>query len=866
MSSEQLLPQVTVVELNDDSRSILQQAELCIRKREFEQAEQLLLQLMQDRQLPPQDYPRLAHIATRLKHWEVLQQTYQYALTVDADPALWFQLAIAHERTQNWQAAKDAYQQALDAGYITVKVYYRLAMVCTLLNLEEESLLNYQRALPYYSAEEKNALSAVQNMPPEAKNTAPDFNFYNEWITILIRCGFYRDALTLLLRTLPVTQAHAGLDKLIRKLFWFLPTHGLLKEGLLALLLLRSIPQLTETANELFLDMCVRFGYFGDESRWLADQVISESKAFSTALKHAFYLSVTLSGLDATLLNKLLDVSVGQKMDPKFLYTLACALFRLKDYERLQLLLRHQNTVVLNDCVEDIPAIAWYVLQQSDTAPELAQKANITLHSYACVQETQADVWQRVYAVSSLAIVGNSSCEIGQGCGAAIDRHDAVIRFNNFNTAAPYDADYGSKVSLHVRPGADVEKYDITPPEVDVVLSGIQPWVFFHRWSTASRLLAKGTRLAFFPEQEQTALLRHLKRAPSAGMTTVWICAQHHAVAASAYYGFQFTDQCGERAKSAHYWEDSKPSPRHGWDEEYAVFQQVTGKQLPLIAQPAQRLNIKFVGDHSEYHGGCAAVTDYMVKLLQPAGQLVTHDDYDVLVINGEGSMHHNSSHFKQKMNELGQAVGRGKPAYLVNSVWQENAPSFADIVVGQLGRLVFREQASQNDFLQRLSGNTAVRLDVSYSADIDESAVFTDYQRDIVLTDFYSTEFGNFVRYTGGYLTRYPYLDMMSGISWSSMVKSLRTASVLVTGRHHAVYAACRARTPFVTLKGNTHKIEGMIQMSGLPIPVYEKPQQIGEGIRWARRNKAVYEAFFDWMDAQPRLTLADLDLTPQL
>lgn len=857
MSSEQLLQHVTAVELTDTSRLTLQQAEQSIRQREFEQAEQLFLQLLDASQLGAQDYPKLVHLATRLKHWDVLQKTYRYALTVDADPSLWFQLALAHERTQDWQAARGAYQQALEAGYINAKVYYRLAMVCTLLNLEEESLLNYQLALPYYSAEEKRSA--------KEQGIALDFNFYNEWITILMRCGFYRDALILLLRTLPVTREHALLDRLIRKLFWMLPQHGLLKEALLALLLLRSLPELTETANELFLDMCVRFGYFADEAKWLAEQIISESKVFSVALKHAFYLSVTLSGLDSGLLNKLLDFSAGQKMDPKFLFSMASALFRVQDYARLQQLLADQRSVVLTEYVDDVPAVAWYLLQQADTSAELADKARIILRSYARVQETHADVWQQVYAVPKLAIVGNSSCEVGQGHGAEIDRYDAVIRFNNFSTAAPYDADYGTRINLHVRPGADVEKYDITAPEVDVVLSGIQPWIFFHRWSTATRLLEKGTRLAFFPEQEQTQLIQQIKRAPSAGLTTVWICAQHHAAVLTDYYGFQFTDQTGEAAKSAHYWEESKPSPRHEWEKEYEVFHQVTGKTLPLIAAQPERLNIKFVGDHSEYHGGCAAVTDYMVKLLQQAGRLVTHDDYDVLVINGEGSMHHNSSHFKQKMNELGQAVGRGKPAYLVNTVWQENAPSFADVVVGQLGRLIFREQASQSDFLQRLTGNTAVRLDASYSADVDESAPFSDYRRDIVLTDFYSNEFGNFVRYTGGYLTRYPYLDMMSGISWSSMVKSLRTAAVLVTGRHHAVYAACKARTPFVTLKGNTHKIEGMIQMSGLPIPVYDKPQQIGEGIRWARRNKAVYEAFFDWMDAQPKLMLADLDLTAE-
>ena len=40
-----------------------------------------------------------------------------------------------------------------------------------------------------------------------------------------------------------------------------------------------------------------------------------------------------------------------------------------------------------------------------------------------------------------------------------------------------------------------------------------------------------------------------------------------------------------------------------------------------------------------------------------------------------------------------------------------------------------------------------------------------------------------------------------VSGGITGELVASLRTASLLVTGRHHAVYAACRARLPFVAM-----------------------------------------------------------------
>lgn len=279
--------------------------------------------------------------------------------------------------------------------------------------------------------------------------------------------------------------------------------------------------------------------------------------------------------------------------------------------------------------------------------------------------------------------------------------------------------------------------------------------------------------------------------------------------------------------------------------------------KAPVACQNKPR--IKLLGDHSEYHAGCTAVIDYLKRAIEPLGSLVDGDDYDTLVVNGEGSMHHDSKNFRLKMAALEEAVLARKPAYLVNSVWQSNSNEF-DKILKALSGIAVREQASHDDLLSRHNVESLVRLDVSYWAEIDESAArCADWKDGIVVGDFYSTEFENFVRWTGGPLLRHPYIDM-SSVGWSSLVKGLRTASLLVTGRHHGVFAACRARTPFVSMWGNTHKIEGMVKMSGLPIPVCESPRELGAAIKWAKKNKSVYDDFFCWMDEQPRLRLADV------
>ena len=62
----------------------------------------------------------------------------------------------------------------------------------------------------------------------------------------------------------------------------------------------------------------------------------------------------------------------------------------------------------------------------------------------------------------SIAVVGNSPCQLGKGLGAEIDNHDVVIRMNNYQTAG-FEKDYGSKTTIYARGGAtDVAMRDFS--------------------------------------------------------------------------------------------------------------------------------------------------------------------------------------------------------------------------------------------------------------------------------------------------------------------------------------------------------------------------------------------------------------------
>lgn len=274
-----------------------------------------------------------------------------------------------------------------------------------------------------------------------------------------------------------------------------------------------------------------------------------------------------------------------------------------------------------------------------------------------------------------------------------------------------------------------------------------------------------------------------------------------------------------------------------------------------------KRKKILFIGNHSSFHCGGEAVSNYLRKEIGTVGDVVEEGGYDILIVNGEGSMHHDRPTFLKKIDAMEKSIASGKETFLVNSVWQSNSNEH-DHLLRSLRGIVVREQMSHDELKQAHGIDSLVRVDVSYWADIDEAApVRKDHKEKTVVGDFYSDEFTNFVRYTGGPFRRYSFVGMEK-LSWSSLVKELRTASLFITGRQHGVFAACRAETPFVALRGNTHKIEGMVNMSGLPIPVCRSPKELPDAVKWAKDNRATYDDFFAWMRSLPRFTMADLGL----
>jgi hypothetical protein len=221
--------------------------------------------------------------------------------------------------------------------------------------------------------------------------------------------------------------------------------------------------------------------------------------------------------------------------------------------------------------------------------------------------------------------------------------------------------------------------------------------------------------------------------------------------------------------------------------------------------------------------------------------------------------MHHLSPSFRKKFSEIERAIQAQKRVYLINSVWQNNLGLDRELVK-QIDGIVVREEASRVALRDEYKVDSIVRLDLSYSAEIDTSK-HHDYEGAEVMTDFYVPEAKCFMKINGGPLSRRAYFDLKTQ-TWSQSVHSLKTASMLITGRHHAVFAACKAEIPFVAVSGNTHKIEGFARMSGIDLPILGSMHGISDAIKWTKQNSNAYADFFDWMRSQRKFALKDIDL----
>ncbi len=221
-----------------------------------------------------------------------------------------------------------------------------------------------------------------------------------------------------------------------------------------------------------------------------------------------------------------------------------------------------------------------------------------------------------------------------------------------------------------------------------------------------------------------------------------------------------------------------------------------------------------------------------------------------LIVVNGEGSLHHGGEQAAELLAIAAAARAHGAPAVLINASWQSNPPDFV-AMAGGFALIAVRESKSQKEL--RVSGvQSLLTPDLSLFESHRTAAVLRD---DVLFTDSVvpdvAAQLARLRAAVGGREISIFEPQQHGDIIWRTRVAAARAASrpltarlpafvqnwpageavdtdyrlleriasarVLVTGRFHAACFALLTQTPLICTATNTHKIEGLLTDAGL-------------------------------------------------
>lgn len=271
-----------------------------------------------------------------------------------------------------------------------------------------------------------------------------------------------------------------------------------------------------------------------------------------------------------------------------------------------------------------------------------------------------------------------------------------------------------------------------------------------------------------------------------------------------------------------------------------------------------------------DLHHGCNRVMEAIDHLLDTNGmKAVTYlsrgknlkeqvlqyiNSVSIVIVNGEGTIHHDSDDAKNLLEVGAVARDRGVPAVLINSSWEANGPGFLaelknfSIIALRDSRSAceIREAGYSVRVVPDLSLVPSMPLNsgklhdrVGFSDNVDRiKALSLDRCRrklgaSVVSVAYDKSDLMGWYRFVRAGVSlrndlidpfRFVRLLRMRSSLWresdsntSLFIDKVSSLSLLVSGRFHACTIALAVNTPFVSQPSNTSKIEAFIQDVGL-------------------------------------------------
>lgn len=284
------------------------------------------------------------------------------------------------------------------------------------------------------------------------------------------------------------------------------------------------------------------------------------------------------------------------------------------------------------------------------------------------------------------------------------------------------------------------------------------------------------------------------------------------------------------------------------------------------------RLTASLINDTSlNNHHGCAIVTDkictlcashgILIKTMVPLRKNWREDKYiagirssDLVIVNGEGSVHHSREFAKDMLRIAEYCKEHNIPVFFINGVYQAN-DSETDALMQKFNRVWVRESFSQKALAQ--SGIEAKLVPDIVISLKPRPAKIKDVAIDVLYTDSVKRDvtqnlFAGALKHYGGrteFVTlrktekHVPINGVRSLISRIMKMRSrnvagavicnpgiagycetlddlltvISSSSLVVAGRFHMVCLCLTLEVPFLAVRSNSHKVEGLLEDIGL-------------------------------------------------
>jgi len=262
----------------------------------------------------------------------------------------------------------------------------------------------------------------------------------------------------------------------------------------------------------------------------------------------------------------------------------------------------------------------------------------------------------------------------------------------------------------------------------------------------------------------------------------------------------------------------------------------VMGQIFKTMDRLGWQINASFLGN------------SFMFEKREPLIDEAIVERSDIIVINGEGSVHHDQPMAVFLMDFI--ARHRHKKVCLINTLWQHMGPE-SEAKLRHAAMVVARDPQSFRSIQRFYQGPLHLAPDLS-SRDIPPLTPMAD--QGVLFGGFYWKQHAKVAGVDVETLAlkamaSAPGIDLTRE-GWHLTVNKLRHARLLVTGKFHEVMAAIVARCPFVFCPVSTHKIEMLGEFAGerlVPLDMRLSRQQYPTVFDRAIADKDHYDRIFD-------------------